>query len=936
MKLKRMIAGFTAFATAVSTAIVMPVTASAADPFVALGGVGVIIEENVAIGSWGDHNFDLTLKGVPAAGATVTITLTSDYTSASQWDDQPIFNILPENWGDAYVSESGIDSGETISAGTSYTYSIAEDLAGASVIKIQGGVAACTYTVSVSAVIADEREEYAADEYDGSAITMTKSYPDWGAYTPANGTAQAEYKLTFDDIAYNEITVAELKEECKRLNFEGIEFVDVSLDGVSASDFNYCMYFKYGEDGGTWGGTSGSVAFGEALSFGTDSIDAKYDEMLINEIGVQINMADNNALPEAVIALKEGETFDINPAEPELQQYWLKVYDYDHGVVSLYDSEGTLLEAETDPNGFYNYYITAKKYHLTEKDEIRAVFESDEWAVEDVQLIADGDTIETFTTSEFTFVMPSADAILEYNCKAIDVPVEAIYIEEDSMTVNVGDEVAIDYYVEEEDHNDTIVWTSSNDTVVAVDDEGVITALKPGTATVTASATKCDATDSIVITVKAPLPAIKTAVAGDGQVTLTWNAIEGATKYAVYLYDGKYTCVDSNVTGTSYTVEDLTNGTKYGFKIKAYTGGWSEASAIVYATPLGNIVPQNVKAAAGDGEATITWDAVAGAQRYAVYTHDGESWVCLNSKIETNSYTVEELTNGTKYSFKVKTYAGGKWSAASAAASVVPNNGNYVPANVKAAAADSAVTVTWDVIAGAERYAVYIYENGAYTCLNSKIKANSYTVEELTNGTKYGFKVKACMNGKWSAASKMAYCVPNDGNYVPANVKATAGDGEATITWDAVAGAERYAVYIYENGEYTCLDSRINTNSYTAEGLTNDTKYGFKVKACMNGKWSAASRIAYATPFTIVPQNVSATYDGDTFAVASWDAVAGAEQYEVFLYPSGSNTSTSLGYANSSTISFIMPPLGSPVGISVKAYVNGVWSAESEIFYLYL
>ncbi|MBP1543224.1 MAG: fibronectin type III domain-containing protein [Oscillospiraceae bacterium] len=44
------------------------------------------------------------------------------------------------------------------------------------------------------------------------------------------------------------------------------------------------------------------------------------------------------------------------------------------------------------------------------------------------------------------------------------------------------------------------------------------------------------------------------------------------------------------------------------------------------------------------------------------------------------------------------------------------------------------------------------------------------------------------------------------------------------------------------------LDSNVKATTYTATDLTNGTEYGFKVKACVNGKWSAASLISYATP----------------------------------------------------------------------------------------
>ena len=269
-----------------------------------------------------------------------------------------------------------------------------------------------------------------------------------------------------------------------------------------------------------------------------------------------------------------------------------------------------------------------------------------------------------------------------------------------------------------------------------------------------------DACSIVYATPKAPTPTNIKATAGDTKATVTWGAVSGATKYAVYKYiDGKYTCLTTAVTGTSYTVTGLENGTKYGFKVKAYVDQWSGASAMAYATPVANIIPQNVKAKAGNGQATITWSAVSGATKYAVYIYKDGKYTCLKSNITGTSYTVTDLENGVKVGFKVKAYVG-KWSGASAMAYATPVASD-IPQNVTAFAGDSTAALTWDKVTGAERYAVYIYIDGKYTCLNSNIKSASYIATGLTNGTKYGFKVKAYVNGKWSGASSMAYATPN-------------------------------------------------------------------------------------------------------------------------------------------------------------------------------
>ena len=82
------------------------------------------------------------------------------------------------------------------------------------------------------------------------------------------------------------------------------------------------------------------------------------------------------------------------------------------------------------------------------------------------------------------------------------------------------------------------------------------------------------------------------------------------------------------------------------------------------------------------------------------------------------------------------------------------------PQNIRITAGDSKVTMTWDKVTGATKYAVYMLENGAYVCKSNAVTSTSYTFTGLANGTKYSFKVKAYVNGTWKTASNMVVAIP--------------------------------------------------------------------------------------------------------------------------------------------------------------------------------
>lgn len=86
-----------------------------------------------------------------------------------------------------------------------------------------------------------------------------------------------------------------------------------------------------------------------------------------------------------------------------------------------------------------------------------------------------------------------------------------------------------------------------------------------------------------------PIPINLVAVADDSQVTLSWEAVSGATGYNVKrstTAGGPYTTIVSNVSGTSYVDTGVVNGTTYYYVVTAITTeGESDNSNEASATP---------------------------------------------------------------------------------------------------------------------------------------------------------------------------------------------------------------------------------------------------------------------------------------------------------------------------------------------------------------
>lgn len=176
-------------------------------------------------------------------------------------------------------------------------------------------------------------------------------------------------------------------------------------------------------------------------------------------------------------------------------------------------------------------------------------------------------------------------------------------------------------------------------------------------------------------------PAGVTATGGDAKVTLNWMSVSGAVAYKIYQSTsyGSYGAEPTTVSGSAISFESsgLTNGTTYYFVIKAINSeGDSPASFEVIATPCTVPgVPKNVKAAGGNGQATVTFtpptdNGGSPITGYVVTSSPGN----ITASGTGTTITVTGLTNGTAYTFAVRAVnAAGNSAASTVSNTVVPN-----------------------------------------------------------------------------------------------------------------------------------------------------------------------------------------------------------------------------------------------------------------------
>ena len=370
-----------------------------------------------------------------------------------------------------------------------------------------------------------------------------------------------------------------------------------------------------------------------------------------------------------------------------------------------------------------------------------------------------------------------------------------------------------------------------------------------------------------VVPVRAVVPSAPVAVGavpGNMSATVHWtqpskNGGAAISGYVVTPYHGT-TALASKVFGSSATsgvIVGLTNGQTYSFKIAAKNVVGTGPTATTAAIPIGPPgAPTLVVAMPGSGQVTVSWatpapNGTSAITGYVLTPYVGtvpQTALAKSFGPLVRTATLIGLTNATSYTFRVvaKNLVGPSPGAASLPITV----GAPVAPVVTAVGSTGQAVVSWTSPANngsaVTSYVVRTYLGGVLqsakthtlTCTPQPCSpARTWTVNGLTNGSLYTFKVVA-VNARGTGpagATTIKVGVPTLPG-VPASVHATAGVGSATVSWVAPAnGSATITAYIitpYKAGVAQAtitVGGTVTTRTITA--LTAGQSYTFKIVA---------------------------------------------------------------------------------------------------------
>src|SRR5712692_5107448 len=337
-------------------------------------------------------------------------------------------------------------------------------------------------------------------------------------------------------------------------------------------------------------------------------------------------------------------------------------------------------------------------------------------------------------------------------------------------------------------------------------------------------------------------PAAPTGLAAtpaNAQVNLTWNASSGATGY--YVKPSTTSGAEAQIAAvstTSYSDNNVTNGTKYYYVVSAYNSyGQSANSAEVNATPMAPATPPaaptGLTATAGNAQVTLAWSASGGATSYHVKrsTTNGSGYTQVSAPTMTG-YLDTGLTNGTIYYYVVSALNVAGESANSSQASATPVN----------AIADVTITVDPTMT---KPISPYIYGTNFYSGNTSPQPNFTLDRDGGNRWTAYNWETNASNAGS-------DYIYNNDNYLSSSNVPAEAV--RSFIAGDQAKGAASLVTFQLQGLVSADENGPVSVNN--PPDLTRFKQVVDKKSAVSN------------TPFTLTPPTTDANVYMDEFAWA--------------------------------------------------------------------
>ena len=332
------------------------------------------------------------------------------------------------------------------------------------------------------------------------------------------------------------------------------------------------------------------------------------------------------------------------------------------------------------------------------------------------------------------------------------------------------------------------------------------------------------------------------AAANPVTVELSWDAVTAATGYEFHWKEGSgaWSSAVGAGSGTGFAHDGRDPDTGYSYELRSVRGsdvsGWSGPETV--RTPVLPAPAGFSGAAASTSAVRLSWDAVDGADGYALERQSGGTEVLI--PVTGTEHEDSGLMADTEYRYRIRSVverSSGDLNSAWGDAETVttdPDQPLEIPTGLTLTANSAfVVAVRWDEVEAAEEYDLRRQESGDEAWREVSATEESYDDSGLSPDTGYLYQVRSATASEtsgWSDTQSVTtpvFAVPGD------FLASATGATTVELTWDETPGTGvLYRIRWRLDGERGWDNpTDVTGDSYVVSGLAPGTAYEFRIYA---------------------------------------------------------------------------------------------------------
>lgn len=364
---------------------------------------------------------------------------------------------------------------------------------------------------------------------------------------------------------------------------------------------------------------------------------------------------------------------------------------------------------------------------------------------------------------------------------------------------------------------------------------------------------------------------LKQVGAHETSVSVSWDAVLGASSYTVYISEGNTFPENATITKSAYTSSTSVYGLNPNrtYYIKVLVNGSNTFSDTLACVTTPESTSGLIHSSSTTSSVSVSWSApISGADYYKIYYKPNSSSMAeiYAGSTTSRTYTIKNLIDDTSYSVYVYP---AKKSASGYEAVGYGAHGYYIATVAKASKLSSVKLYRWDASTSA---ATVSFTNNSKNqsgvqieiCSLSGKKIKTLTASKYASNISFalssiknkGFKYR--LRTYVTANSKNCYGPYTSQKIAIARPKVTATKKSNTslkLSWKKISGAKSYTIYVAkEKNDKFKKVATVKTTSYTLKKTKYYHYYYIYVKAngVKSGKKTYSSTEAVYAPITQV------------------------------------------------------------------------------------